>query len=282
VFVVSALRASESTLELVRSARVALETAAPFRLAPALSSAFAARTSGEVAMRQIVMSLDKHEELARSLLDAVERARVSTAAVLTRTLLEGGVTLGWVAAGATVRERYARTLRVALGEDLRAWADSQSDNPRRRRKGQADLTRVPEYRRELLREAATLRCGCLPSMRERLEVLDRDGATVGITGHLAVQYAAFSQLSGWAHLAGRGSIVFNGGEVGGEDPQGRWNSLLVDCLSGGLHFNGLGYFAACQIADAQDELSRWVRAWSTVLPHLSQRHVDGSGAIPDA
>lgn len=160
---------------------------------------YAAFAQGE-NIAQLVLQLHlKHVEMAGDMASAYRRLHFATAATLSRTLLDGGVTLMWaVANGDDVAAGYDQLLRVL--------AKGYQEQARQAAKGRAPALTAVEQR--VVSDAASRGLAEMPDVASRLRDVDAVWAALGSESVASDHYPHFGITSAYTHPSRFGPAMF--------------------------------------------------------------------------
>jgi hypothetical protein len=151
-------------------------------------------------LAQLVLQLHlKHVEMAGDMVSAYRRLHFATAATLSRTLLDGGVTLMWaIANGDDVEAGYDQLLRVL--------AKGYQEQARQAAKARAPaLTRTEQG---VVSEASARGLAELPDVAGRLRDVDAVWAALGSDTVASHHYPHFAITSAYTHPSRFGPAMF--------------------------------------------------------------------------
>lgn len=151
-------------------------------------------------LAQLLLQLHlKHVEMAGDMVSAYRRLHFTTAATLSRTLLEGGVTLLWAIA-------HGDDAEAGYDQLLRFLAKSYQEQERQAAKGKAAPLGPGE--RQVVAEASARGLREMPDLAGRMRDIDKVWAEGGSASAASDHYSHFGMASGFTHPSRFGPAQF--------------------------------------------------------------------------
>ena len=214
---------------------------------------------------QLLLQLHlKHVEMAGDMASAYRRLHFATAATLSRTLLDGGVTLMWATANRDDEE-------AGYNQLLRVLAKGYQEQARQAAKGRAPALTWAEQR--VVSETTTRGLAELPGVAGRLRDVDAVWAALGSDSVASEHYPHFAITSAYTHPSRFGPAMFTSTAEGiVVDTQGQ-TLLGAAALYYGACYFCVGYQCSAALAGLGAEAD-WMSAQLAAMTPLLSRIVE--------
>lgn len=222
---------------------------------------FVALPQGKNVAQLVVQLHFKHVEMAGEMVGALRRCHFATAATLSRTLLEGGVTLTWaIANGDAVEPSYDQLLRIL--------AKGYQDQERQAARSKAPALTRPEQ--DVLNEATARGLAQMPHLAGRMLDLDKVWADLGSSTRASDHYQHYSVTSAYAHPSRLGLALFSTTPAGlGVFAQGQTLLGAAALYYGAIYFC-VAYQCSSMLAGVSSQADWIAERRATMHPLLSR------------